>query len=91
MSWNRATNVHGWRIYAVTDPSSLSLTDTILLSGFETSYNLNPDTPYVQVAAVNFGGRSQKSAISPVVTVPAIKAEYTEHGAVGGISNELNF
>jgi Arylsulfotransferase (ASST) len=62
-SWNGATNVAAWRVFAGSRPSKLPAVATAPKRGFETAINA-PAWPYVAVEALDAKGRSL--ARSPV-------------------------
>ncbi len=52
MSWNGDTNTEQWRILTGSDPGSLSVADTVMRDGFETSAVV-PSAMYVAVEALD--------------------------------------
>ena len=56
-SWNGATEVAGWQVYAGTQPHMLSLVSSANKNGFETAINVGTGWTFFQVKAVNSTGQ----------------------------------
>ena len=67
MSWNGATTVAGWRVYAGTSPTALRYVMSVSKSGFESKAEI-PAAKYVEVQAV--GARHNVLSTSSVVPAP---------------------
>ncbi|KAJ5715376.1 uncharacterized protein N7483_012557 [Penicillium malachiteum] len=63
VSWNGATDVEGYKVYAGSSAVSLRLLGQIEKKGFETQFSLPTDTKVVQVAAVKSGRAVSKSEV----------------------------
>ena len=69
MSWNGATEVKSWEIYAGSSKSTLKVVSTVAKRGFETKAQI-ATAKYVQIKPVMKGGCSCKNTpSSAVVTV----------------------
>ncbi len=58
VSWNGATEVVAWRVFAGATSSALSATATADWADFETAVTVNSAGPYFQVAALDSAGRA---------------------------------
>jgi hypothetical protein len=63
VSWNGATDVEKYRVYAGSDAISLKLLGSVDKKGFETKFSLPSGIKFVQVAAIQAGKIIRKSAI----------------------------
>ena len=70
VSWNGATDVTGWLVYAGTSNATLKAAGTAKKEGFETEFVVPQGAAFVQVGAVENDGRDVVRR-SEVVAVPA--------------------
>lgn len=60
VSWNGATDVVSWNVYEGDDAQSLAMVGTIGYKGFETEFDVDEKTMYLQAAPVNRDGKEEK-------------------------------
>ncbi|KAK7900468.1 hypothetical protein LTR67_002750 [Exophiala xenobiotica] len=70
MSWNGATDVESWTVYAGSNVTSLAKAISVPNGGFETSVNLAKEFGIVQVEAVRSNGSTKKSIVVKVTNPP---------------------
>lgn len=63
VSWNGATDIEGWNVYAGADGQKLGFRDRITKTSFETRFNVDGEARCVQLGAVREGAEIRKSKI----------------------------
>lgn len=66
MSWNGATDVTSWQVYAGDSETTLTPVGTPPKSGFETIFELPPRSNFVQVSAYGGNNALRNSSVVPV-------------------------
>lgn len=67
MSWNGATDITTWEIYAGIVPDKLNLVERVAKTGFETSAKIPFDSTFLQVVAYAGSEMLRKSDIVPIL------------------------